>query len=588
MLAISTITWTQVHPGSEPVDQAQFASALSTETVLEVVAWLGCLFGQRSTGQLLIERGTQIQIAHQLLSRSSAATVTGLLQRGEGATFLSEEQLLTAARLAVLNGLDRDPYVLADGATGELLLRINDELYPDHDTDDEARSGLVPLVLRQFGFDRNEQERYLLPRYFDLLITRGIPLLVDGQEQTPADLFTRALGISPQEYMACGLLSAAAFHAVSNVQGLRRASQQLDEWLRSLKKPELEHSMALYAGDRAGLKNAFAEYAISGGRTLMPFREKPLFRKADGPLIPVSVRVLLEKVAMGVYWELHKYFRERQQVGTLTAYLGPVFQSYLSDILDDIFRPIPNASYYPEASVRRVAGRKRAQEAPPFDAAIVEGDALILIEKTTTALPALLLEAGDPDKLFSDPSADAPEERKPDRKFVEKLRQLQDAVNELGTKWQIDDVDLRQIRTVYPVIALLHPFPQTPDVWARLRTAADDKWPEWPQGKSLGEGWQPVDVRIPAILTMEEMEMIEPLLRSGTQYLSGLLEAKLQDPNFAQGDTKTWLFISSGIDLPDNERLLHRFEEIKDELLATLGVDQGVSDAAANGPALPE
>ena len=78
-------------------------------------------------------------------------------------------QLLVAALLAIHFGKpgERDTWDTAVGA--ELLLRILDAL---DITGGQGGDSLLQLLIRRYGENRNEQERYLLGRYFDLFVQR--------------------------------------------------------------------------------------------------------------------------------------------------------------------------------------------------------------------------------------------------------------------------------------------------------------------------------------------------------------------------------------------------------------------------------
>jgi len=64
--------------------------------------------------------------------------------------------------------------------------------------------------------------------------------------------------------------------------------------------------------------------------------------------------------------------------------------------------------------------------------------------------------------------------------------------------------------------------------------------------------------------------MIEPLIRRGSYSLGELLRRKISDPQYRELSMKDWLLLQSGIDVPENRRLLDRFMEIAGELTRTI------------------
>jgi hypothetical protein len=202
-----------------------------------------------------------------------------------------------------------------------------------------------------------------------------------------------------------------------------------------------------------------------------------------------------------------------------------------------------------------------------LDGRVVDGNSLIIMEMTTVAFPALLFERGDPTLPFAADADSRSESRMPGVKFIEKLQQLHAAVIALESVWKLPGVDSGRLTEVFLVIVLLHPMPQSPDIWQRLRQATGS---EWMGGYVLPAKSSPPEIFGPRVLDCEELEMIEPLIRRGSYSLRELLRRKISDLHYRELSIKDWLLPQSGFDVPENRRLLDRFKEVADELTCTI------------------
>ena len=156
------------------------------------------------------------------------------------------------------------------------------------------------------------------------------------------------------------------------------------------------------------------------------------------------------------------------------------------------------------------------------------------------------------------------------QRFTAKIRQLNRAFEALarGT-WRIPGVDLTQISTVYPVLALLHPFPQTVSTWRPLRDAGLPRYRQI-QGTRIM-------ISEPQLLTAEECEMLEPLLHAGEYSLPALLQQKLNRPETASMSLKNFLLTALQVQERPNEYLRGLFTTVTDELGAILARVLGVT-----------
>ena len=424
----------------------------------------------------------------------------------------------------------------------------------------------VSLAVRRLGCLRNEQWRYLAPRYHDLLVTRAAH---DPDGSAFDRVFRSETGLGIEEYLAFAFLYFLPFATATTGQeltGARYLAAVADLEGRFRDLDLLERCRRLYADDIAGCHAGFTT-AGSSARSLtagyLPFKQHPLVRLAGGSTIPVSLPLLQEKAAIGVYWILHDGFRKADPtkgVRTLTAAMGRLFQEYLSELLARLCVGLHGTlRFHNEAAIKRASGKQGKKASPPFDAAIVGADSLVLIEMATTSLTAAVLDSGDPNDFGAQVTS----------KFLPKVEQLNRAFVALadGT-WALDDPDRKRITHVYLVLGLLHPFPQADVTLAPLLAAG------MPADR-YAFGTPPLAttfVHSLQIITAEEFEMLEPFLAATLTTFPDLLRAKTGDPWTAAMSMKNYLLNELRWDEQRNEHSYALYKELVRRITQVLGM----------------
>lgn len=470
---------------------------------------------------------------------------------------------MLAAKLALCYGQPGPAKDIPLEQLGKLLLGINDLLQQEEAEAATLHELMIVRALRRRGITRNEQARYLLPRYFDLLVTRVLSKSLSGVDFDQT--FFDVVGFTIEQWMAFAFLYAAPFIGVASVKELQDKGllNVIQRWEGQIRKPEiLELCQRLFSHERAGYRSELLPAGMEVVRAgNLPLQEHPLFRLGNGSALPISLPLLLEKGTMGVYWMLHRLFSQNdpnEGVRTFTAFVGHLFQEYATDLFKRIYGHHPDNSqqFYDEQAILEASKRTRQRLNPPFDGVILIGDSLILTEMSTIALSAQVMETGDA-SAFSAVIQ---------RSFVPKIKQLNAAFQGLadGT-WQVPGLARNAIRHVYPVLVLLHPFPQTVATWEPLKAAATA--PDWYQ---FGGPLFTTYVHEPQILTAEELEMLEPLLCNGGQSLPDLLFDKVSHPETAAIDMKTFLLTVRRVQERPNEHMLALYNTVTERIGETL------------------
>jgi hypothetical protein len=514
----------------------ELATRLPTEAVVTVASIVNTMLKNRHVGRAerLHDQG---DLAREILDGLTLNRVLALLHTGRFHFIFHEEQLLTAARLAICFGRS-DPDETWDKQTmSEFLLRVNDALTLGAEANDDDM-GLM-ISLRRLGLAEHEQPRYLLGRYFDLLISRsrarqGQPSSVDLDAA-----FLAATGVTIEQFLAFGLLYCGPYMEIDDAASLLQsrflsAAAAVEAGIAD--SSLLDLCRTLFSADRAWFlahlnpSGLPADIALT---SFLPFQERPLYRLRNASAVPLSFRFLLERATYGAYWVLHEYCRQRDPragVQRFKAHIGAAFQDYATDLLARCTQP---AALYTENQIRQITG---SAEALP-DAVLVEDDAVIVLEMSAAAIPTQMQIMGDVPGFRTKTRLDS------GRKF----EQLDRSVSRLlGNDLRLPGLDGSKIRRIYPVLVLLFPFPQLPYTWDAVGRHSNSL------GTSFYRGNLPGRVGQRQILTSEELEMAEPLLQRGIT-LSGMLADKLSDPIAADLSFKNWLFDRPGYNEPENE-----------------------------------
>jgi hypothetical protein len=545
---LTLVTWHDVTGGNAtPGRLRELASRMTVDSLVLLASSFSTILANRRQVSVKSKVDDQISGALEMLPSPIKDSVVRMLKAGSHHVWFHDEQLLVAAKLAVLYGRDGPP--AWDKAVGaELLLGINDivgSAEPAVETSDkEEERRLLGFIIRRLGLLQNEAPRYLIGRYYDLLVTRA-DKYQGLLQQNVNEAFLAATGIGIEEFFAFALVFAAVFSQFSTAQKLGEANFAGIgiEVEASIKDNQVRGKVSeALATDRAGLQERFAGEAESpqiARSQLLPFQEKPLYRLSSGSLVPLIYPFLLDKASLGIYWILQNYFAgidTQHGVESLRSMLGRLHQDYVTDILARTYRGRAGATVHSEADL------VGAQPPPPRnneglpDALLTEGEDAVVFEMSVTALTYGLLLTGDQDR-FENETAE---------KFRPKFSQLAHSIDALvDAPSSFPGLGLDGIRHIYPVLVLLFPFPQQVLTW-RLFDGVINVGPRQSQ-----DGSRHIEIHPPQIITDEELEMLEPHIAARGLSLSKLLRRKTASLASRWISMKNFLFLFER--LPDLE-----------------------------------
>ncbi len=566
------ITWQDV--SQESIDIAHLstlAASMRTETILAYISTIDIVMSN-SHFNLSNLHGQQQELAQYLFPKKIADHIAALIKRGERDTFIHDEQLLLAAKLAILHGKPGPPDQMESlHILGQFLLGVNDVLQTGEKMSDSPDELELYLILRRQGLHRNEQIRYLLPRYYDLLVTRSNHVPKVGRSLDEA--FRLETGIGIEEYLGFSFLYLTPFFGVTNVETLQQKDflsiiRRYEEQFRDLEMRE--RCQEFFSRNRATFSKTYEGEDLLLSSNL-PFKHHPLFRMENGSALPISFSLLGEKATMGIYWVLYNHFTEYQSPeaekgnNEFTTYFGTLFQDYASDLLSRIFneQDDPEQHFYDENSIQLVS--KKADEGKP-DGIIVTNNCMVILEMTTSSVQAKVMETGDLAGFRQDM-----------KKFRKKIKQLSNAYDNIAKgRVVVPGLNKDKISNVYQILVLLHPFPQCTESWRLLREPPKagiaekfDIKPPYPKlydWYPFGRGILSTQVHQPQILTMEELEMLEPLLRSGKYSFPDLFNSKLRNSVTANMSMKNFLLMFLNVEELENRSMTTLYKTVTDKM----------------------
>jgi hypothetical protein len=148
--------------------------------------------------------------------------------------------------------------------------------------------------------------------------------------------------------------------------------------------------------------------------------------------------------------------------------------------------------------------------------------------------------------------------------IIDKAKQLKRVIkNFYSGVFEIPGVNPSDVKKIYPVVVLLEAFPEFPTIWLRINQRLKDEGLS-PEAKPL------------QLLSMESIELLEPLLRTG-RTLAGLLEQKINDSVFRERSMKNFLMSKS----LDPDMLDHRLDATWDQFRSM--IHDRVSQTSFNG-----
>jgi hypothetical protein len=542
-----TLGWSDLNPGPPTTAEIlkQLAGGLNREAVVKAASilnlYLNAIRGQRDDAK----RDQQRAFVKELLPGDLAQRALSRIDAGTASAFFFPEQLLLAARISSAIG-QPGPSRWDRFLGAEYLLRVSDIIV----SGPGDRDALVGMMLRQLGSQGQEQERYLLPRYFDIMVTRARKRLVSIFDEA----FERRTGLSIEGYLAGGLFLSAPFVEVRAQPDLERIGfDTIFASAASALEPAYSDTLQrlLVAGPHsygAGVSNSDLRHlALSSFVSIL---DKPYFPLSNGSAIPISPRLALERLSTGIYWEIFSDFAERDPVNGVVAVnsmVGDLFQEYSTEALAKAYQGHPSAQFIAE---RDIQGANKQASSP--DGVVVQGSAWVSIEMTVSTLSMKTLVSADADAFRAELNDD---------QLLKKLGQpVIGAKNLLDGLLSHRSLDPATVTDVFPLVLFMHPFPQHWLIWDEVdRVYRAEQFL-----------WAPVERRVNVhrlqFISAEEMEMLEAGMAMGMNLAEVLRAKEMAELQLSRTSLKNYMFATGMAREHDNQRLKTLLESLPEQL----------------------
>jgi hypothetical protein len=539
----------------------EMVEALPRESGLSAVAQLGLLLFNRRSASVGQQHQDQMDLAVEVCGPILGPRIRQQLNRSKLSSFVHDEQLALAAKLLMVRGADGDQPIDVP-SLARFLLAVNEALSDDDALFEQTGNLGLAVSLRRLGGFPHQQARYLIARYYDMFVKRAATAeyLILGQSLNEA--FALQTGVSFEQFIGFALAFFAPYGGAKSVADLIDSGypQSLQDLLLSVPEHVRDRLLGDLAATREEYLNTWQLDDIMQLARYLPFRQRPYYKSSDGTVEPLIPEFCLDKVSIALHHELVSFASMNggtDAVATANGFVGKMFEGYVTELLAEAHAVVPYAcDVLDEDKIIELSPNRPAAEQPPFDVALVIGDALLLLEVSTASLRLTTVESGDPAAFAEDIQTYF----RP--KFIDQLKRGLKSVDE--GEW-LSDLDLSSIRWVYPILVLLHPFPQTTWTWQALLNECGLVQPNWEAFSNRLAAAQPIDLQM---LHSEDLEMLEPLLP--TTSLVEFLRAKLDSAETKYASIKDSI-LQRGPEVK-NERVLAIFKEARDVAKASLGI----------------
>jgi hypothetical protein len=552
-----SVSWEDLNDGAAPTDAAVIAGfvELNTEAVISqlfVLSWL--LEDARPHSNTPAVQGA---IADWLLPADLAQAARVRLAHPDidahREAVVHHEQLLAATALALVNGRPGspepgEPTLEQRHHLGSLLLKVSSLLGTGERVAPESDL-ILGATVRQAYVASNEQAALVAARNYEILIEGAQRAHQDGRLRY--DLrsdFIAAYGIEPVAFMGIGLLHALPWIDLEALAQTPSAFWEAGRRLvADLARLGLdERLLQVLVADRGWFEQQLAVRSLRTFNMLLLY-QCPVLRLTDGGLMPINWRLLLNRVYAGLFWAMHTAYLKQGGTDRLQDWMGQLgrilYQPYIDRRMQDIYnRSGAPPRYLSEDDVGRYLRGPKQREVDGADGYVINGQCIIVVEVTASAIPVLTMLSAD----------GAAFRRDVQRLLIAgKLGQLNRVINDLiAGRLILPDVNIADITEIIPLLLTAGAFPQFPTVWSAVRDA-------WTAAQFFNS-----DARIipPQLMTFEELELMQAALTDGSLSLREVLLGR--ETTYTGGSIKNYL-ASTGAELRPSQMTGKEFERFR-------------------------
>lgn len=418
--------------------------------------------------------------------------------------------------------------------------------------------------LELFYATYNDKFVHLLPRYYDLFLrlAQSDRMRESPQYSDLAGAFEEATGLDLRAWLSLGFGIATRYIPLDfadpdlDPQRLRIFKHQ---WFRhsDVSEAMVETMWQRLALDAQGFRGRLQKEIADTGEfdtehfsySMLTFRDKPLFAETEETFVPLSLYLLEERIAGGVFWQISDFLRQNDREEDwwrFRSFFGHLFHQYVTEVFArlDAATGIPGARFFPEFTYGK-------PEKPTWDIAWIDPGKTIralLIEVVATR-PRMIGTAIQADMQTLEEDLD--------RIVIEKAGQIDRVLRDFqARRFTLGGFHFWDIDAFYPVVVTIVPPPRYLLMGRYIEERLGQK------GLLQQRKVNPLQV-----ISAYELEMLEPIITSGVP-LSEILKRKILHDVYRYGPLTGLLrdqFAKNG-QLPENQYLA----QVLDELTPTI------------------
>ena len=531
---------------ASPEDLTKLVKSISYPNWLLFLSKLAAAFAIRHSFDL------QLELMQMVFPQSILDKILQLARTDDKLIPFNSWQIATLAKMALLESSEKESNptepIQRQEIISRCLLGVNDYIsYEDFDARLADKSyPLLESLLRVYCFQHSENPKHVLSRSYDLFLK--LPLTPQAQSFNNhviiADLFQSLYNVPLELFLTLGFgvysyyFSAWADHkpptndkVIINKETFFSKSK--------LKDPDslLKHFVI---DQNTFMINHRQKYGGSFGQLndFNMFRTKPLLALNEKQYVAVNVQWLYEKLGEGIFWMISDSLPDNKNFRT---FFGELYHLYFTNIFRRMF---PDTLLQGRVFCDIYHNGKRSS-----DAIVYYPNQLVFFEAKWPTLR--MEETMIPGSLKSF-------DKDTDDIIVRAASQLDQNIKDfmMGTL-PLEGVDRSQIKSFYPVIVTARHFPIGPVITAYLLNRI----------RSKGLLCSP-RIRKLEIITIEELEYLEPLVISGRTFPE-IIDGK-QTSQYFEHPLNWYIFKLNGSNFPSNDYLDKLFKELTDNFSANL------------------
>lgn len=420
-------------------------------------------------------------------------------------------------------------------------------------------SGWLAFFMRKSNYLRDRATLNGLVRQHELFRLMAGPLdeRAEAERCDVKGAMNAAYGLTVDEQLRLGFALAAHLRVWDDSDGevnlMRFSPKAFAQFVNSLNLSDrLDEVIRLVSRTRDEFRREFERLDPDHSlltSTYVPFQQTPFLRCPDGSMVLSSPRFLSDWLEDGFHYRaldaIAGHPRDKCKSGKYLRFSGHVFERYCVDLARQVHR----VAFAGHVNVRGdFAFRTSSGESRTVDLMVFSGSDLVLFEIEHHRPGVAVTVQGDPAAAEQDLREHLVPMIHDIAEFTELLRSPKAP--------RIEDLDMKHIRRIFPVVVSLEAPAQQPVLWDFLDREAVPRLRE----ASL----EPL-----TILDAEEFEMLCGLVEGGT-LLPSLLERK-SAPAYARLDLKVWLDDDPLAPTPRRPRQLEEaYEHLVDRVAAAI------------------